>query len=97
MSKKNITNTGGSLLVEDRKNLAFSKMNFIICGVSVFIIILGFILMTGPETTFPSATSNGFEKDIFSFRRIVVAPMMSFFGFLLMIVGILYPRKEEKK
>ncbi len=97
MNKKNLAHTGGSLLLEGRKNLAFGKLNYILCGVSVLIIILGFVLMTGPETTFPTAASNGFQPDIFSTRRIVIAPMMSFFGFLLMIVGILYPRKDEKK
>lgn len=75
----------------DKRNFAFGKMNYIICIVSVLIIILGFILMTGPATTI----EGGFEPDIFSTRRIVIAPMMCFGGFLLMIVGILYPRKKE--
>lgn len=74
----------------DKKDFALSKQNYIICAVSLFIIILGFILMTGPG----SSIEGGFEPDIFSTRRIVVAPMVSFFGFLLMIVGILYSPKK---
>lgn len=98
MSKKNIASagTGSGFLPEERSNLAFGKMNYIICGVSVLIIILGFVLMTGSDTTFPTVTSNGFQPDIFSTRRIVVAPMTCFFGFLLMIAGVLYPTKREK-
>lgn len=74
----------------DKKDLAFGKMNYIICAASVVLIILGFFLMTGPA----SSIEGGFEPDIFSTRRIVVAPMVCFAGFLLMIVGILYPRKR---
>ena len=75
----------------DRKNFAFGKLNYIICAVSVLIIITGFIMMTGPS----SSIEGGFEPDIFSTRRIVVAPMFCFFGFLLMVVGILYPTKDK--
>mgnify|MGYP001179677163 FL=1 len=74
------------------KILAFHKINLIICGVAVLIIIAGFLLMSGPATTF-----EGFEPDIFSVRRIKVAPIVSLFGFVLMIVGILYPAKDKKK
>ncbi len=74
------------------KNLAFHKMNLIICGVAVLIIIVGFLLMSGPATTF-----EGFEPDIFSVRRIKVAPVVCLAGFVLMIFGILYPAKERKE
>mgnify|MGYP001317654967 CR=1 FL=1 len=72
---------------------AFSKMNFIIIGIAVVIIIAGFMLMSGPGTTF----EGGFEPDIFSARRIKVAPLVCFIGYLLMVVGILYPDKNAKQ
>lgn len=75
----------------DKRNFAFGKMNYIICIISVLLVIFGFVLMTGPATTI----ENGFEPDIFSTKRIEVAPMICFGGFLLMIVGILFPRKKE--
>ena len=74
------------------KNLAFHKINLIICGAAVLIIIIGFLLMSGPATTF-----EGFEPDIFGARRIKVAPVVSLLGFVLMIVGILYPAKDKKE
>lgn len=74
----------------DKRDLAFGKKNYIICAVSVLIIIIGFLLMTGKATTI----EGGFEPDIFSTRRTVVAPMLCFGGFLLMIVGILFPDKK---
>lgn len=76
----------------DRTNYALGKLNYIICGASLIIIIVGFLLMTGSA----SSIEGGFDPDIFSTRRIVVAPMTCFFGFLLMIVGILYPNKDNK-
>ncbi|MCE5206427.1 MAG: DUF3098 domain-containing protein [Porphyromonadaceae bacterium] len=75
-----------------RKNFALSKTNLIICGIAVLLIIAGFLLMTGA----PSSFDNGFEPDIFSTRRVKVAPVIVLSGFILMIVGILYPSKERK-
>lgn len=77
----------------DKKEYAFGKINYMICAVSVAIIILGFLLMTGPATTIET----GFNADIFSTKRIVIAPMTCFVGFLLMIVGILYPSKSKER
>ena len=66
------------------------KINAIAIAVSVVIIILGFALMVGS----PSGATE-FNPDIFSTRRITVGPMIAFFGFILMIVAILYkPRKK---
>lgn len=75
-----------------QKNLALNKTNLIICGIAVLLIIAGFLLMTGPATT-----ESGFEPDIFSARRIRVAPVVTLSGFVLMIVGILYPSKEKRE
>ncbi|SHE49292.1 DUF3098 domain-containing protein [Dysgonomonas macrotermitis] len=75
----------------DKKDFALGKINYIICGAAFLLVIIGFFLMTGPATTI----EGGFEADIFSTRRIVVAPMTCFVGFLLMIVGILYKAKSS--
>lgn len=77
----------------NNKDYAFGKANFLMCAVAVVVIILGFILMTGPASTI----EGGFEPDIFSTRRIVIAPIACFLGFLLMIVGILYPNKKSEE
>ncbi len=66
------------------------KINAIAIAVSVVIIIIGFALMVGA----PSGATE-FNPDIFSTRRITVGPIIAFFGFILMIVAILYkPRKK---
>lgn len=75
----------------DRSNLAFGKLNYILIGVSFALIILGFLLMTGGETS----EANGFNPDIFSTRRIVVAPTVCLAGFMFMIFAILKNTKKS--
>mgnify|MGYP006334288065 CR=1 len=66
------------------------KLNSILIAISVVIIVVGFALMAGE----PSGAAE-FNPDIFSVRRITVGPMISLFGFMVMIVAILYkPRKK---
>ncbi|MCI6494647.1 MAG: DUF3098 domain-containing protein [Bacteroidales bacterium] len=61
-------------------------------GACLALIIIGFILMSGGG----SATSGEFNPEIFSTRRIVVGPTLTFLGFLLMAFAIIYkPRKKE--
>jgi hypothetical protein len=74
----------------EERNLAFGKINYVIIAVSVLLIIIGFVLMSGSGTTEAS-----FNPEIFSNTRIVVAPFVVFVGFLMVIVGILYKQKEK--
>lgn len=76
----------------DRTKFAFGRLNYILLGIGVAAIILGFILMTGP-----SSTETHFEPDIFSFRRIKLAPAISFLGFLFTIVAIMVKPKNNDK
>ena len=76
----------------DKQTLAFGKKNYILLGIGMAIIILGFILMSGP-----GSTETHFEPDIFSVRRIKVAPVVCFFGFVFMIYGILHKPKTNKE
>lgn len=74
----------------DKKKFAFDKTNFILLAVGMLVVILGFILMTGPSTT-----ETAFQPDIFSVRRIKVAPVVCFFGFIFMIYGVIRKPKAE--
>ena len=64
-----------------------NKINYILIAVAVAVIIIGFVLMTGSPST---------ATDIFSFRRITLAPIVCLIGFLLVIVGIMYRPKEKE-
>ena len=48
----------------DKKNFAFDKVNFILLAVSMIVVIVGFLLMIGPNTS-----AEAFEPDIFSVVR----------------------------
>lgn len=72
----------------------FPKVNLIMMGGCILLIILGFILMGGGS----SSVENGFNPDIFSTRRIVVGPALAFLGFLLMAFAIIWtPKKKSNK
>ena len=75
----------------DRTKFAFDKTNFILLAIGMVIIIIGFLLMTGP-----GSTETAFEPDIFSVRRTKVAPLVCFAGFIFMIYGILHTSKEKQ-
>ena len=73
-----------------KRIFAFDKTNYILLAIGMAVIIVGFILMSGTgsnETTF--------NPDIFSVRRIKVAPVVCFFGFIFMIYGILHKPSDK--
>ena len=76
----------------DKQKFAFDKTNFILLAIGMAVVIIGFLLMTGP-----SSTEGYFEPDIFSVRRIKVAPAVCFFGFIFMIYGIVRKPKLTKE
>lgn len=55
-----------------------------ILSIAVVLIVVGYLLMAGP-----GSTDQQFNPDIFSTRRIVVAPALCLAGYLLIIVGII--------
>lgn len=74
------------------KQRPFSKVNYYMMGGCLALIVLGFILMSGEG----SSVENGFNPEIFSTRRIVVGPTLSFLGFLLMAFAIIYKPKSKE-
>ncbi len=75
----------------DKQKFAFDKINFILLAIGMVVVILGFVLMTGP-----SSTETFFQSDIFSVRRIKVAPVVCFLGFIFMIYAVLHKPKVRK-
>ena len=75
------------------KDRPFSKINYYLMGGCLALIVLGFIMMSGGGST----VENGFNPEIFSTRRIVVGPLLSFLGFLLMAFAIIYTPSSQRK
>ena len=72
----------------DKKDFAFGRMNFILLAIGMVIVIIGFILMAGG-----GSTDQAYNPDIFSARRIKVAPLVCLFGFVSMIYAIVHKSK----
>lgn len=73
----------------DKRNYAFDKINYILIAVGMVIVILGFILMSGS-----GSDESVFDADIFSVRRIKVAPVVCFIGFISIIYAIIRKPKD---
>lgn len=73
-----------------KDNFAFDKTNLIMIAIGVAVVVAGFLLMTGP-----SSASDHFEPDIFSVRRIKVAPLVCLAGFLFMIYAVIRKPKDN--
>lgn len=77
----------------DKRDFIFGKENFIILTVSILLVITGFWLMSGAKTT----EETGFDPAIFNARRIIIAPIVTMTGFILVVWAILKKPKDEKK
>lgn len=74
----------------DRRNYAFDKVNYILLAAGMLVVIIGFLLMSGP-----GSDDTQFVEDIFSTRRIKVAPVVSFIGFVSIIYAIMRKPKDN--
>jgi len=74
---------------------ALGKENYILLAIGFAVILIGFFLMTGGRATDP----NVFNPDeLYSFRRITLAPMVVLAGFIFEIYAIMKkPKTEETK
>ena len=66
-------------------NFALGPENYKLLAIGFGIIILGFLLMLGGKSDDPAKFSN----DIFSFRRITLAPVVVLAGFIFEIWAIM--------
>jgi len=81
-------------IVEEKKiDFAFGKENYILLVIGFGIIVLGFLLMVGGGSNDP----NVFNEEIFSFRRITLAPIVVLLGFIFEIWAIMKKPREEKQ
>ena len=71
---------------------ALGKENYRLLLIGFAIIVIGFILMVGGKSPDPTV----FNPEIFSFRRITLAPMVVLFGFLFEIYAIMKKTTEDK-
>jgi membrane-bound ClpP family serine protease len=83
MSKNRIEKSGP-------ETFALGKENYKLIIIGLVAIVLGFILMAGGGSEDPKV----FNPEIFSFRRITLAPLMAFGGFMFIIYAIMKKPKS---
>ena len=68
---------------------AFSKMNYILMGIGLVLLAIGYILLSEGGSDDP----NVFNPAMFDTRRLYVAPILIVLGFVVEIVAIMYKKK----
>ena len=71
------------------RNYAFDRTNFLLMSIGFAIVIIGFILMSGA-----GSGEQAYDTDIFSVRRIKVAPVVCFIGFISLIYAVIRKPKH---
>jgi hypothetical protein len=71
--------------VVEKNDLPLSKENYLLMLAGFAIIIIGFIVMSG----------NNDRSDIYSFRRITLAPIIVLIGFIFEIYAIMKKPKDK--
>ncbi|MFN8278513.1 MAG: DUF3098 domain-containing protein [Chitinophagales bacterium] len=69
----------------------FDKQHYLIMLAGVAVILVGFVLMLGTNNTDPAVFP---ADEIYSFRRITLAPIVVMFGFAIEIFAILKKSAE---
>lgn len=78
------------IINSEEKKFMLPKKNLRLILIGMAIVIIGFLLMTG------SKTDVQFNPNIYSFRRIVIAPVVSLAGFIFIIFAILHKEKTNE-
>lgn len=68
---------------------AFGKENFILLFISIGLLFIGYILMSGGKAESPDV----FNPEVFSTRRITIAPLVVMAGYALAIWAIVKKAK----
>ena len=77
---------------ENEYEFVFGLANYIIMGVGLVLLFVGYILLCGGGSDDP----NVFNPAMFDNQRLVVAPILICLGFVVEIVAIMYKGKPKK-
>mgnify|MGYP001777732005 FL=1 len=76
----------------DKRNFAFDRTNFILLAAGMAVVVVGMLLMAGS-----GSDVEHFNPEIFSARRIKVAPLVSLVGYVFMVYAILRKPRGHKE
>jgi hypothetical protein len=95
MSKINKGNTDKKTPAKDFapvQSMPFSKMNYLMIIGGILMVIIGFLLMMGGGSEDPTVFQ---PEELFSFRRITLAPAVVIAGYIVVIYAIIYRPKNQ--
>ena len=72
--------------------MSLTKTNYLLIVLGCIVITLGFILMSGGGTENPELFN---EEELFSFRRITLAPFLTILGYMIVLFGVLKRAKQN--
>lgn len=78
---------------KEKLNFALGRENYKLLAIGFVIIVIGFLLMMGGKSDDP----NVFNEEIFSFRRITLAPIVVLAGFIFEIWAIMKKTANPKQ
>ena len=79
--------------IDKKENtFALTGENYKLMIIGLIAIVIGFLLMIGGGSDDPTV----FNYEVFSFRRITLAPMLALFGFLFIIYAIMKKPKSKE-
>ena len=76
----------------DKRDFAFDKVNYILLAIGMAVVLIGFLLMSGD-----GSTETAYNPDIFSARRIKVAPVVCLLVFVSMIYAVVRRPKDNSQ
>lgn len=82
---KNLVAKFNSVSDKHDNEMPLTMRNYLLLVIGIVLIVLGFVLMSGGTV----ATPEEFSYDIFSWRRITLAPILVIAGFAFEIYAIL--------
>ncbi|TAN15125.1 MAG: DUF3098 domain-containing protein [Chitinophagaceae bacterium] len=75
------------------RRFPFTKQNYILMLAGIAILILGYTLMVGGRSPNPNEF---FPDQVYSWRRITLAPIVVIIGFIVEVYAIMKKPKEDK-
>lgn len=82
---KDKNNTAGT-------NSLFGKQNYVLMLVGLVVLALGFLMMAGGKSSDPNQFN---ANEVYSARRITIAPILIMAGFIIEIVAIMRKPKQD--
>jgi hypothetical protein len=72
--------------MEKKRTELFNKNNYLWMGIGIAIVLLGFLLMAGGKSSDPNVFN---EDEVYSFRRITLAPILIIAGLMVEVYAIM--------